>query len=571
MSWLLEVWPGEKPIYERYAEIYQDGPHPPAIQAEHPGIAGQYAYSSFTYGSGQDRFRTEYGSKAELLTASADATEITEAWSSFRRWFWRTDISALPLNARVWMPEGEGPFPLVLMVHGNHLMEEFSDGGYAYLGEHFASRGFIAVSVDENFANYSAWSSGQNQNMPLREWGLIEHLHAIEQFHMNAGNPFSGKVDLERIALIGHSRGGQAVVMAADNGYRIQAVAALAPTDWRINQSYLRLRDVHYLVLQGNQDGDISTFDGERQYRRVTFSDDVSESEDYRFKAAVYIIGANHGQFNTGWGDRDITRPTHFLLNHRDLLPASEQREAALIYLTAFLEATLHGKLEYLPLFQDWRSAAEWLPDTGYITQFSDSTFVVLEDYELASKGLPGVTSKAESLTAKENIQVRDRQGNSKQNRGAELVWDEAGGTYTLLLPPEGGQLVHPENELAFSLAALPVSDSTTEAVIPDVTLEIRTTDGTVGHLDLDEHAIIPPPVMTQFTQHPKLENEIKPRRYRNPFEPVFQSFRIPLRAFQGWISTGNRAQLHSITWTIEADEPGRILIDDIGIYPDIQ
>ena len=39
--------------------------------------------------------------------------------------------------------EGAGPFPLVLIVHGNHDMAEFSDPGYEYLGELLASRGFI--------------------------------------------------------------------------------------------------------------------------------------------------------------------------------------------------------------------------------------------------------------------------------------------------------------------------------------------------------------------------------------------------------------------------------------------
>lgn len=49
--------------------------------------------------------------------------------------FWGFDEENLPLNGRVWMPEGDGPFPLVLMVHGNHLMEDFSDAGYDYLGK----------------------------------------------------------------------------------------------------------------------------------------------------------------------------------------------------------------------------------------------------------------------------------------------------------------------------------------------------------------------------------------------------------------------------------------------------
>ncbi len=63
---------------------------------------------------------------------------------------------ALPLNARVWYPGGKGPFPLVLIVHGNHADRDFSDPGYEYLGRLMASRGFIFASVDENFLN-GAW------------------------------------------------------------------------------------------------------------------------------------------------------------------------------------------------------------------------------------------------------------------------------------------------------------------------------------------------------------------------------------------------------------------------------
>ena len=73
------------------------------------------------------------------------------------------------------MPEGDGPFPLVLIVHGNHLMEQFSDEGYAYLGEMLASRGFIAVSVDENFLNYSFWGNIPDNDMKVRAWILLKH------------------------------------------------------------------------------------------------------------------------------------------------------------------------------------------------------------------------------------------------------------------------------------------------------------------------------------------------------------------------------------------------------------
>ena len=82
----------------------------------------------------------------------------------------------LPWLDPIWYPEGDGPFPLVLIVHGNHAMSDYSDPGYAYLGEHLASQGYIAVSVDENFLNGLFFFDGEFEEMPLRAWILLKHL-----------------------------------------------------------------------------------------------------------------------------------------------------------------------------------------------------------------------------------------------------------------------------------------------------------------------------------------------------------------------------------------------------------
>ena len=52
-----------------------------------------------------------------------------------RNSYWGFTPKEMPLNARVWYPDGPGPFPLVLVVHGNHNMRDFSDPGYDYLGD----------------------------------------------------------------------------------------------------------------------------------------------------------------------------------------------------------------------------------------------------------------------------------------------------------------------------------------------------------------------------------------------------------------------------------------------------
>ena len=60
------------------------------------------------------------------------------------------------------------------------------------------------------------------------------------------------------------------------------------------------IRDVNYFTIHGSMDGDVQSFEGIAQYSRVTFPGD-----DYHFRSALYVVGANHGQFNTTWGNTD--------------------------------------------------------------------------------------------------------------------------------------------------------------------------------------------------------------------------------------------------------------------------
>ena len=103
----------------------EDGVPFASIEADNPALPGNYSYKAFTYGSGSDKQRSEYGEQTELLATSVDASAYIKKWAWLKQQFWGFDQRELPLNARVWMPEGDGAFPLVLMVHGNHLMEGF--------------------------------------------------------------------------------------------------------------------------------------------------------------------------------------------------------------------------------------------------------------------------------------------------------------------------------------------------------------------------------------------------------------------------------------------------------------
>lgn len=257
------------------------------LDAPNPALPGTLQARTLYYGSGTDQHRAVYRDSVAFTTEPVDASELVDLGDDEeeRNEYWGFSPEAFPLNARVWYPEGPGPFPLVLVVHGNHDMKDFSDPGYGYLGELLASRGFILASIDMNFLN-----GGIRQENDARGWMLLQHLAAWKDFNRTAGNPFYRKVDMDRIALIGHSRGGEAVAHAAafnrldrypDDanvefhfGFAIRSIVAIAPVDgqYRPADQFMPLHDVNYLVFHGSHDGDVTSFHGLRQYQRVSFT-----------------------------------------------------------------------------------------------------------------------------------------------------------------------------------------------------------------------------------------------------------------------------------------------------------
>ena len=419
---------------------------PELIDAPNPAISGDYEVGYLTYGSGKDKHRPEFAEDVTIQTDAVDGSRLIDNWEGIsgklRTWYWGFDDEALPINGRVWYPKGKGKFPLALIVHGNHSMFDYSDLGYEYLGKLLASHGIIMVSVDENFIN-SGWtdilSNGLDEENDARGWLLLKHLQEWRAWNKDESNPFFEKADMENIAVMGHSRGGEAAAIAGffntlkyypddakesfDFNFNIKAVVSIAPVDGQYKPSNIGtpLNDVNYLVLHGSNDGDVQSFAGLRQYERIEFSD----STDF-FKSAVYIYGANHGQFNTSWGNKDSPQPFASLLNLDALMPMENQLTIAKTFINGFLQITLKGKSAYRELFKDYRSGLDWLPTTIYLNQFQDSNWRVIADFDddldlLTTNGNAKISS--ENLTVWQEKLVGMKWGN-KGTRGVYIGWD---------------------------------------------------------------------------------------------------------------------------------------------------
>jgi dienelactone hydrolase len=597
------------------------------VEGPSPSTPGSWEVGYLTYGSGTDRRRPEYADSAAFTTSSVDASKLVNLGgeAASRKRYWGFGPDAFPRNGRVWYPVGEGPFPLVLVVHGNHNPRNFSDPGYAYLGELLASRGFILVSVDMNFLNGSI--RGEND---ARGWMLLQHLKAWREFDADEANPFHGRVDWDRIALMGHSRGGEAVAHAAafnrlafypddaslafDFGFGIRSLVAIAPVDGQYEPSSrpVPLEDVNYLVFHGSHDGDVTSFAGLRQYARVGFSGHVPA-----FKSAVYVYRANHGQWNEEWGARDRGPRSPRLLALDGLLPMEDQLEFARVYVTAFLEATLKGDATYLPLFRDHRTAGGWLPPTMYKTHFQHSSFRPLadfgEDIDLTTGTEPGVTLRGEGLsTWREGemvlrARVTPQRQVSQQRQGVWLGWHrtdeveapryritlpdhlagawgvEAGATLELEVapterrppPPPAPDPVGADTPANPANPAHPAEpgpgsegdaartdDAAGEDEPIDLSVELIDAGGARASLPLGAFGPLRPPLDIRVLRRSDLEAS----RFPTLYEVVGHGFSLPLDEFVRVNPALDLARLREIHLVFDLARVGEIIVSGVGL-----
>ncbi|MEE4283681.1 MAG: hypothetical protein V2I41_17200, partial [Pseudomonadales bacterium] len=561
-------------------------------------VASEFSFTQFTYGPGTDTRRPAFGAQVRYQTQSVDASKLLDGWEGLAGWarsgFWNTDANQLPVRGRVWLPDGQGPFPIVLIVHGNHAMEDYSDDGYGYLGEMLARRGLIAVSVDQNMLNSSISDNltlsdgGLEKENDARGWLLLEHLQLWRMWSQDTTHELSGKADLDKVVLIGHSRGGEAVSEAAvfnrlpaypddatlafDYNFGLRGVIAIAPVDHQYDPRGRAtvMRDVNYLVIHGSHDSDVTAFAGSAMFNRLTFVDCGD-----CFKAGFYLIGANHGQFNTGWGAVDSPPPFNWLLNRHPLIEGAVQRQVAQSLFSAFIEATVFENDQHQAFLADPHRAAELLPaSVRFLSQYQSGADRPLanfeEDADVASGSLPGITLSAQALSQWREA-VIDLKWRDTDSASVLLGWSEEGvsdeqvPSYSVIFADSAP--VRVGDVLTFDLA---MSESTpgdledyeTPETI-DLTLVVRDRSGHTAQLPLSKRRALLPQVQPVLYKHAMFNSDADS-------EVVMQRYRFPLQEFARQTPTLDITEIVEVRFQFDRTPQGSLWLDNIALHADL-
>ncbi len=259
---------------------------------------------------------------------------------------------------RVYLPGQTSPEPVVIFSHGLGGSRQ----GNAFLGEHWAGRGYVAVFVQHPGSDTSVWQDKPEEerlkalrdamsvaNLKERVMDIHSILDTLTKWNAEKGHPLFGRLNLQKIGMSGHSFG--AITTQALSGERlpfidphfaddrIKAAVAFSPSGPRhyAPQKAFGSVKIPWLLLTGTKDV-VPLLGGADMASRLSVYPGLPAP-----KYQVVLNNAEHSAFTDRAlpGDREPRNPNH----HRVMLALT----------TAFWDAYLKGD----------PAATEWLNGAG--------------------------------------------------------------------------------------------------------------------------------------------------------------------------------------------------------------
>ncbi len=152
----------------------------------------------------------------------------------------RDDERKRDIPVLVYLPSGPSAAPVVLFSHGLRGART----GSAFLGKHWAERGYVAVFLQHKGSDESVWQdvtplgrlavmrrAANAENFLLRVHDVKAVLDGLTLWNGDAGHPLRDRLDMTRVGMSGHAFGG--VTTQAVSG-QTSNVPSLRVTDNRI-------------------------------------------------------------------------------------------------------------------------------------------------------------------------------------------------------------------------------------------------------------------------------------------------------------------------------------------------
>ncbi len=231
----------------------------------------------------------------------------------------------LQIRGQLFYPADRSePSPVLVLLHGNHgscdagqnsatascTAFKRNEAGYAYLAENLATWGYTTFSVSQDqmmMRQDNNKGKGMHQRRLLIA-GALDALSAANEpgglavdANTTIGTTLVGKLDMTRIGLMGHSRGGDGVTSFIDYNrtrtdgprYPLRGVISLAPVDYERKAPY----GVPYMTILPWCDGDVSNLQGARFFERGQY---INGDNAFPLIQSSQQ-GAIHNWYNTVW------------------------------------------------------------------------------------------------------------------------------------------------------------------------------------------------------------------------------------------------------------------------------